>query len=142
MEANDRTGRSPKSTSTDSNTDTSTTRRRLLGGAAALATIPATGAAEPVDEEDDDVDTDTGDGTGRHHAGKHGGLWASIDLGEVIDEDVEVGVTGLAFDDEPGTVAVSIATAPASLSLDVPPDRARAIADDLAEAADAAEGIE
>jgi len=140
MRANDRTGRSPKSTSTDSNTNTSTTRRRLLGGAAALATIPATGAAEPAEGDDPDA-VDTDDGSASYPSGEHS-VWGSVELGEAIDEDTTIRVTGHAYDDEPASVALGISTTPAKLSLSLCPDRARAIAADLVEAADAAEGVE
>ena len=137
MTARNHTGQPDKRPSTESESiDGSTTRRRLLGGAAALATIPAAAGGQPTDDSSSDEGGDS------QPTGEHSGLWAAVDMGEVIDDDVELGVTGVALDDEPGSVALAISTTPAGIHLDMSPSRAREFASDLLEAADAAEGGE
>jgi hypothetical protein len=81
----------------------------------------------------------TDDGAREHRTSGHEGIWTSLSLNELIDEDTHVSVTGVAFDDEPGSVALSITSSTADLQVGVSPERARALAEDLLEAAEAAE---
>jgi hypothetical protein len=78
-------------------------------------------------------------GAREHRTHDHEGIWTSLDLAELIDEDTCIGVTGVSFDDEPGSVALSITTSIADLQVGVSPVQARALADDLLKAAEAAD---
>ena len=144
MTANDDTGATPKSESTDSDQlDASTTRRRLLGGAAALATIPAvTSADADVEDGSDETTVDTDEyGPRRTPTGKLTGLWSSTELGEETDDDAEVSVVGYYHDDdEPNQVEMWVSTRPARTCLNLDVEETRELARRLLDAADAAEG--
>ena len=143
MRANTSTAQADKSTSTDSDDlpGTSTTRRRLLGGAAALATIPATASATPDDDPDAGTNATAEDtGPRRTSTGTLSGVWSATELGEEHDEDAEISTVGYHYEDEPSQVEVWVSTRPARTCLNLSVEETRDLARRLLEAADAAEG--
>lgn len=113
-------------------------RRAFLGAAAALAALPdlqsgdgesrVAGPAESVTED-------------RLSAGSMSGVWTAAELGELVDEESSVSVSGWNYDDEdPSHVMMHVTQQVVGLSLSLSPERARELAADLEAAADHAAG--
>lgn len=112
-------------------------RRTFLGAAAALATLPATGAASSADAPEWDGPKD---GAANRRQAKHTDVWACFRPTQFPHgPNAEVTINAEWLDDEPGVVEWIIDDECGEFGLAFDPERARQIAEDLMQAAADAE---
>lgn len=114
-------------------------RRTFLGAAAALATLPAFGAAE-ANEKITDVNSDY-TGASRATVERGAPVWSNLELPEALDEETEISVNGYHYDDPQtsSTVEVKIHQEHLAATVAFDPGRAREFIDELEAAAEFAE---
>jgi len=119
-------------------TDGGGSRRRFLGAAAALAALPVvsgTGAAASrLDISSDDY------GSTRTSVQPGKPVFGAVEIGEIVDEESDISVSGYAYDDEePSQVECTVNVGGAHVVLSFSPARAHEFAEELTLAATAAE---
>lgn len=116
------------------------TRRRFLGAAAAAAAL-TTGSGSATANQSDDGDADVyGEyGAVNKDIGTTGPMHGDVWIPEARTDEAEITVTGYAYDDEPSQVECSLAIGGIDVSVVKSVDDARALANQLLEAAAFAE---
>jgi len=142
MTANDdtpSTGKEPAESIDDElQTDGGVSRRQFLGAAAALAALPAasgTGAAASrIEVSSDDYEST------RASVQPGEPVFGAVHLGEMVDEESDISVSGYAYDDEePSQVECTVNVGGAHVVLGFSPERAHEFAEELTLAAAAAQ---
>lgn len=110
-------------------------RRQVLKSVPALAGL----SALPVASADDVTLRSDDYGATQASLPTRSGVWSSVELGTVDDEESDLSVQGYHYDDEPSEVELNLDSVGAQIKIAVSPERARQIAGDLATAADYAE---
>lgn len=120
-----------------------TTRRRFLGAAAAAAGLAGFTGTSTATSNQPDIDIERGDyGTVRGTLPKRSSNGGFLELYNPHDRDATVRAKAwhISDDEEESHVALSVAMDACNFSVNVTPEEARTIAQDLEAAADVAEG--
>lgn len=116
-------------------------RRRFIGAAAAAASIPYvadSGKGATQDTPDGDIML-TELGISSKESPARSVDMAFVELRDLVDSEATIGVTGVAYDDEPGEVTLRVGLSSGEVSTHHSADEARELARDLMNAADHAE---
>lgn len=97
------------------------------------------GPADGSSQKEIAVKTDSEQGVGTASVPTESDAWATVKLEELVSEDAVLSVTGYWYDDEEPQVEVTVGVSVGTIVLNLTPERARVVAEDLREVAEHAE---